>query len=238
MYEDLIELWCIPGDHTRQVNSNIIVKGLIAKKSNNIKVVLDLGCGKGDSVDLFRELGPTIEWYGLDIEISPEVKNRTRTDIEFFSFDGINIPFQDNFFDLIYSNQVLEHVRKPEALLANVQRVLRPNGYFVGSVSQLEPYHSQSVWNFTPHGFCQLIKDAGLVLLEIRPSIDSLTLIIRSGLGRPRFFSRWWDKESPLNKVINFTGWLTRKSKKEINLAKVILSGQFCFIVQKSNDIG
>jgi SAM-dependent methyltransferase len=234
MYDDLIEQWCIPGDHTRQVNSSIIVKDLLAKKSNNIKDVMDLGCGKGDSFDLFRELDSAIKWYGLDIETSPEVNKRTRTDIEFFTFDGVNIPFEDNFFDLIYCNQVLEHVRKPEVLLANIQRVLRPDGYFVGSVSQLEPFHSQSVWNFTPHGFCQLIKDAGLGVLEIRPSIDSLTLIIRSGMGRPRFFSRWFVKESPLNKVISFAGWLTRKSKKEINLAKIILSGQFCFVVQKA----
>lgn len=204
--------------------------------SDNIKVVMDLGCGKGDSVDLFRELNPAIKWYGLDIEISPEVEQRTRTDVEFLSFDGIAIPFEDNYFDLIYSNQVLEHVRHPEALLTDVHRALKPGGYFVGSVSQLEPFHSQSVWNFTPHGFCQIVNDAGLDVLEIRPSIDSLTLIIRSGLGRPSFFSRWWYKESPMNKLINFVGWLSRKSKKEINLAKVILSGQFCFIVQKSSD--
>lgn len=234
MYNDLIEQWCIPGDHTRQVNSSIIVKDLLAKKSNNITDVMDLGCGNGDSFDLFRELDSAIKWYGLDIKTSPEVNQRTRTDIEFYTFDGVNIPFEDNFFDLIFCNQVLEHVRKPELLLANIQRVLRPDGYFVGSVSQLEPFHSQSVWNFTPHGFCQLITDAGLGVLEIRPSIDSLTLIIRSGMGRPRFFSRWFVKESPLNKVISFVGWLTRKSNKEINFAKIILSGQFCFVVQKA----
>jgi SAM-dependent methyltransferase len=236
MYEDLIEQWRIPGDHTRQVNSITVVKNLLANKSSNIKIVMDLGCGKGDSFDLFRQLDPAIKWCGLDIEISPEVEKRTRTDAEFFSFDGSTIPFEDNHFDLIYCNQVLEHVRQPEQLLTDVQRVLKPNGYFIGSVSQLEPYHSQSVWNFTPHGFCLLLNNAGLGLLEIRPSIDALTLIIRSGLGRPGFFSRWWNKESPLNKIISFAGWLTRKSKEEINLAKIILSGQFCFVVQKPGE--
>lgn len=237
MYEDLIEQWHIPGDYTRQVNSNIIVKELLAH-NNNIKVVLDLGCGEGGSVDLFHSLDPEIKWHGLDIDFSPEVQERTRNDVDFFFYDGVNIPFGNNYFDLIYCNQVLEHVREPESLLKNVQRVLKPNGYFVGAVSQLEPFHSKSLWNFTPHGFCQIVKITELKLQEIRPSIDSLTLIIRSGLGHPKFFSRWWSRESPLNKIINFVGWLTRKSNKEINLAKVILSGQFCFIVQKPRDTG
>jgi len=236
MYDDLIEQWHIPGDSTRQVNSTVIVKELLTKERNNIRVVMDLGCGEGGSADLFHELDPEIKWHGLDVEISPEVEKRTRTDVDFFSFDGVSIPFEEDYFDLIYCKQVFEHVRQPEALVKNIERVLKPNGYFVGSVSQLEPFHSKSLWNFTPHGFCQLVKTAGLKVLEIRPSIDSLTLIIRSGLGRPRFFSRWWTIESPLNKTINFVGWLTRKSNKEINLAKVILSGQFCFVVQKLED--
>lgn len=41
----------------------------------------------------------------------------------------------------------------PESLLADVTRVLRPGGAFVGSVSCLEPYHSFSYWNFTPYGW-------------------------------------------------------------------------------------
>ena len=50
--------------------------------------MLDLGCGAGDSVDLFRSLNPVVSWVGADIEQSAEVADRTRTDAEFVTFDG------------------------------------------------------------------------------------------------------------------------------------------------------
>ena len=233
MFDKLIDEWCIPYDHCRQVSANSVTERLVLEQRNSIKVVLDLGCGEGNSIDFFRGLSPDIKWTGLDVDISPEVENRTRTDAHFETFDGVNIPFEDNSFDLIFCNQVLEHVRFPGKLMSNIHRVLKPNGYLVGATSQLEPYHSLSVWNYTPHGFRVLVEEAGLRLKEIRPGIDAITLITRTALQKPKFFSRWWQRESPFNKFINLIGFLTRKDNRRINFAKLILCGQFCFIVQK-----
>ncbi|MGH7453874.1 MAG: class I SAM-dependent methyltransferase [bacterium] len=147
----------------------------------------------------------------------------------------MHIPFNSNDFDLVYCNQVLEHVRYPAELLKEVHRVLKPNGYFVGSTSQLEPFHTYSFWNYTPYGFLQLIEATGMQLVEISPSIDALTLIIRQGFGGPRFFSRWWKKESPLNRLINLAGKMMRKEPAWINAAKLVFCGQFCFLVCKPN---
>jgi hypothetical protein len=119
--------------------------------------------------------------------------------------------------------------------MSNIHRVLKPNGYLVGATSQLEPYHSLSVWNYTPHGLRLLVEEAGLQLQEVRPGIDALTLIIRAALQRPKFFSRWWEKESPLNKIIGLVGFLIRKGNREINFAKLVLCGQFCFIFKKGD---
>lgn len=232
MYEHIMDQWKIPEDHTRQMNSLNIIRETISKNSK-IQKIMDLGCGTGGSKDFFTSINPTVDWYGLDIKVSPEVNHRTRDDINFYTFDGVNIPFSDNYFDLIYCNQVLEHVQYPEKLLIEVQRVLKKDGMFIGSTSQFEPYHSYSIWNYTPYGFKLLIEEAQLHLLEIRPGIDALTLIARSGLGRPMFFSRWWNKESPLNQIIGLIGWLTKKTNKEINFAKLLFCGQFCFIAKK-----
>lgn len=232
MYDLLKEY--IPNDHSRQVVSKYYTEYLF-RQNNKIRQVMDLGCGTGNSLDYFRRKNPRIRWVGLDIEKSPEVDLRTRTDGEFYTFDGIHIPFDDDHFDLIYCNQVFEHVRRPINLLKEVRRVLRPNGYFIGSTSQLEPYHSYSLWNYTPYGFCLLIKEAGLQLVEMRPSIDALTLIIRCGLRTPKFFSRWWEKESPLNLVISFFGKVMRKRPEWINAKKLLFCGQFCFLARKSD---
>src|SRR5436305_6499490 len=143
--------------------------------------VLDLGCGTGDSVEQFRNVDPSVRWVGVDVERSPEVAARRRTDASFVTFDGLNLPFEDASFDAVYCKQVLEHVRAPAPLLAEVARVLRPGGLFAGSTSQLEPFHSYSTWNYTPYGLSLLLRDAGLPAVEMRPGIDSLALIVPRG---------------------------------------------------------
>jgi SAM-dependent methyltransferase len=225
----------VPSDHAKQSSAAKILTQLLSENAVPAPaVVMDLGCGEGDSVDFFRRLNPDVQWVGLDIEDSPEVRRRKRKDAQFHSFDGVHMPFDMDHFDLVYCTQVMEHVRRPRELLAEVGRVLKPDGWFVGSTSQLEPYHSYSYWNFTPYGFRQLMDEAGLELLAIRPGIDALTLLARTGLGKPKCFNRWWRTESPLNRLIGIVGRFLGKEQREINLAKLMLCGQFCFVGRKS----
>jgi ubiquinone/menaquinone biosynthesis C-methylase UbiE len=233
MISQQYKTWPIPTDHCRQVTAATCVAQVLEQGRHSITHAMDLGCGAGDSVDLFRRLNPNINWVGLDIESSPEVGQRQRQDATFATFDGIHIPFADHHFDLIFTNQALEHVTHPRPLLLDVQRVLRPGGYLVGSTSQLEPYHSFSTWNYTPYGFQLLVEEAGFELVEMRPSIDALTLILRSGLGKPKVLSRYWEHESPLNQVINLWGKVSKQSIQTINLKKLLFCGQFCFVAQK-----
>lgn len=225
----------IPTDHCRQVSSYYYSE-LLFNKKESIKNVLDLGCGSGNSRDYFTSKNPNIQWIGLDIEKNQDISSRKEKNIHFQVYDGVHIPFEENSFDLIYCNQVLEHVQYPFELLKNIYRVLKVNGYFIGSTSNLEPYHSHSIWNFTPYGFSFMMKSAGLQLIEIRPSIDAITLIIRRGLKSPPFFSHWWNYESPLNHIINIIGKITRKKPSWINCVKLLFCGQFCFLVRKNKN--
>jgi len=223
----------IPTDNIKKVQVDYYVEKKIKLIKNEPINVLDLGCGKGESLDFFRFLNFKIEWFGVDIEKSPEVQSRTESNERLITFDGINIPFPDNYFDLIYCKQVFEHVKYPRDLLADVKRVLKPGGYFIGSTSYLEPFHSYSYWNYTPYGFSVLIEEAKLLLLELRPAIDSLTLIIRRGLGSLKIFNIFWEIESPLNFFISVIGKILRVPSLTINLIKLMFCGQFIFIVQK-----
>lgn len=194
---------------------------------------MDLGCGTGGKAEHFINRKSDIMWVGLDVESSPEVDARTRTDVHFVTFDGINMPFDANCFDVVYCHQVLGHVKSPSKLLKEVARILRFGGYFIGSTSQLEPYQSYSFWNYTLYGFWSLMEDAGLTLVEIRPGIDAITLIMRRGAKFHPIFSRWWKQESPLNVLIRLFGKVTKKSPAEINAMKLLFCGQFCFVVRK-----
>jgi SAM-dependent methyltransferase len=209
---------------------------MLVDKELKIERVIDLGCGSGRSVDQFRAVNPSIEWVGLDIQGSAEVRARIRNDAQFFSFNGVNIPFDSDAFDLVYSKQVLEHVRHPQHLLREVRRILRPGGYFVGSTSCLEPYHSRSLWNYTPYGLQCLIQEAGLRLVEVRPGIDGVSLTLRRLLGAPRLFEFWFRHESPLNTMIGLAGRILGKGHRWTNAAKLIFSGHICFLAVKPRE--
>jgi SAM-dependent methyltransferase len=101
--------------------------------------ILDYGCGAGDLVYRFRELG--FEAYGFDIHKT--VQLRSKDDERYFGFsdqrdvrpsdmnieaDKLRIPFEDATFDLIVSTSVLEHVLDHEAVFKETARVLKRGG--------------------------------------------------------------------------------------------------------------
>jgi len=217
----------IPGDHSRPVLADHYAGRLRAQR------VVDLGCGAGDSVDLFRSVVSEVSWVGVDIERSPEVAARTRADAEFVTFDGRRLPFDDGSFDLVYCKQVLEHVEHPRDLLAEAARVLEPGGHLAGSTSQLEAFHSYSIFNWTPYGFTRVAEEAGLEVVELRPVIDGFTLVAWRALGLPRFFYRWWAHESPPYRLMELAARAMRLDVRTRNQIKLVLSGQFAFLARR-----
>ncbi len=219
----------IPRNHCRQSSAHSVLRERAAAGLQASRI-LDFGCGDGRTIDLFREVMPDAEWTGVDIASSPEVDLRRRSDGRFVTYDGHDLPFGNNEFDLVYSYQVLEHVRKPEQALSEVARVLRPGGLFIGQTSQFEPYHSYSLWNFTVYGFKRIAEDAGLKLVELRPGIDGSTLMRRSYEGRPPHLSRFFSEESPLNQEIELGA--AGKSARVCNFRKLLMTGQFIFVLR------
>ena len=219
----------LPGDHSRQVSADAVLQARVAKGFAPAKV-LDFGCGDGRSIDLFRRVLPLAEWTGVDIAASPEVASRRRQDGRFVTYDGYELPFPDRSFPLVYSYQVLEHVRKPELALREVARVLEPDGLFIGQTSQFEPYHSYSLWNFTVYGFKRILEDAGLQLAELRPGIDGFTLMRRTYEGRPPEMSKYFSQESPVNEEIERTAEGKRVAIR--NYRKLLFCGQFIFVAR------
>jgi SAM-dependent methyltransferase len=197
--------------------------------------LLDLGCGRGASRMLFLEAGLNMEWRGLEIEDSPEARGGTAKDADVSTYDGIHIPCADGTFDFVYSRQVFEHVRFPRELVNEVSRVLRKDGVFVGSCSALEPFHSRSIFNFTPYGFSSLLEDAGLSGIHVRPGVDGVSLIARRLLGFVGFGSgsRMFFKESPLNLCLEvLTRTLGFETRRRAAI-KLLFCGHFVFSAMK-----
>lgn len=104
--------------------------------------VLDLGCGAGETVDLLRQRG--VDAYGCDIfyeggSYAEQVPAHLR-DKFVFATEPYVIPFPDATFDLVFNNQVIEHVEDLERFLAEARRVLKPGGRL------LSLFPDRSVW--------------------------------------------------------------------------------------------
>jgi SAM-dependent methyltransferase len=224
-----------PNDHHRQVDAEYYLHELA---TNEPVRFLDLGAGDGRSYDIAMKNFSSLGWVGADIEDSFEARSRRRTDCRFETFDGVNLPFPAESFDIVYSRQVFEHVRHPELLLREVARVLKPGAWFIGSVSQMEPLHSNSLWNFTYYGFAVLAEDCGLSLTEFRPGIDGFSLVIRHftlfGIRQDLsgMFARMFSSNSPFN---SFLDSIAEKnaSTSSINRFKTTYCGHLCFKFQK-----
>lgn len=85
--------------------------------------ILDLGCGDGEMVQTLRQRG-YLAW-GSDIEVPGNDANGL-----FLSTDPATgrIGAEDGSFDIVLSNQVLEHVMDLPAVFREIRRVLRPGG--------------------------------------------------------------------------------------------------------------
>ena len=102
----------IPGDHSRPVLADHYAARLRPRAGDRPRL-------RGRRLGrLFRSVHPEVSWVGADIDESPEVAARTRTDAEFVTFDGRPLPFEDASFELVYCKQVLEHVEHPRELMA------------------------------------------------------------------------------------------------------------------------
>lgn len=97
------------------------------------KKVLDAGCGGGRYAVAWRLLGAS-PVVGLDISpINIKDANRRTTeaeigDISFKNGDVLDLPFEDNEFDIVFSNGVLHHTTDWEKGVAELVRVLKPGG--------------------------------------------------------------------------------------------------------------
>ena len=217
----------LPNDHSNPQSLSQQAVQYFSKPVGSVKV-LDLGCGEGDSTDLFQRISENIDWYGVDIEESPETNRRTRESSRISTYNGVDLPYPDDFFDLIFCNQVLEHVRYPDALIGDAFRVLKPSGIFMGSVSYLEPYHSYSIFNFTPLGIARVFSDAGFELEEIRPGVDASLLINRQLLNRSKLLRPIWDHNF-IYGLINLIGFLSKLDHRHRNFLKIQYSGHLMF---------
>lgn len=99
----------------------------ILEQSTQMKM-LDVGCGSGELVHYFVSLG--YDMYGCDIKSHWGETSQVDIDrLATIPLTPYRLPFEENTFDVVVSNGVLEHVQNKNELLSEIHRVLKVNGH-------------------------------------------------------------------------------------------------------------
>ena len=104
--------------------------------------ILDIGCGLGMYVAHLREYSDEV--YGVDIDPA-KVEEAGRTLPNVFVSPAETLPFEDESFDVILLNEVIEHVDDDAAAIRDACRVLKVGGHVV-------IYAPNRLYPFETHG--------------------------------------------------------------------------------------
>ena len=102
----------------------------------NLKL-LEIGAGTGVQARVLSELGCDVT--AIDLHNSNYSDERL---FEIIDYDGKNIPFADSHFDVVFSSNVLEHVKDIASFQLEMQRVIKSEGYAI----HVLPTPSWRIW--------------------------------------------------------------------------------------------
>lgn len=167
-------------------------------------VILDLGAGAGIVAQMnFKGLAKRV--CGVDLD--PRVVDNPMLDDGKVS-DAGGIPYGDSLFDVVFSDNVFEHLDNPLAVYKEVARVLKPGGVLLFKTPNKRHY-MPTIARMTPHWFHQFINrlrgraevdtfptryltntkgDVARLAAEAGLSVESVELIE----GRPEYLRMTW----------------------------------------------
>lgn len=87
--------------------------------------LLDVGCGSGDRLDIFREIG--FDTYGVEISQSAEYAQK-HMGLDVKQCDLFEANYPESFFDIITLHNVLEHTHDPQSVIKELHRIVKDDG--------------------------------------------------------------------------------------------------------------
>ena len=105
--------------------------------------ILDVGCGDGSLIKKFKE---NCEVFGVDISWKA-VKKTMEAGVDAYMLDvsSEKLPFEDQYFDIVYMGDVIEHLTNPDFAINEVKRVLKSGGFLVLTTPNLACWYNRLV---------------------------------------------------------------------------------------------
>lgn len=142
----------------------------ILQHVNAQSIVLDLGAGAG-IVSQMNFKGRVARICGVDLD--PRVTDNPMLD-EGRVADAGGIPYPDAMFDVVFADNVVEHLSEPAEVFREVRRVLKPGGIFLFKTPN-KTHYMPLIARMTPHKFHQFVNR-----LRGRAEVDTFPTRYRS----------------------------------------------------------
>lgn len=112
------------------------------------------------------------EYHSLDVEARAP-------GVDFIADVGDMTGVKSARYDTVLCTEVMEHLPRPERLLREVDRVLKPGGHLILTVPYLCRLHEEpfDFYRYTRYGLQHLLEGEGLRVLEITPTGSVLSFL-------------------------------------------------------------
>lgn len=158
---------------------------------------LDVGCSAGFIADELAAAGATTTGVDIDEPGLAKARERFGDRVDFRLARGEDLPLEDGSVDVAVLNHIYEHVVDPEAVVADLRRVLAPGGVlYLGLGNKygvMEPHHGLPFLSWLPSG-------AADRYLRLAGKGDHYYERFRSRAGLRRLFAAFdvWDYTLPV----------------------------------------
>ncbi len=124
---------------TEEENRREILRAVVPMPGGSL---LDLGCADGVVTRRVAAQAQAAHVAGVEF-IEPWAEQARANGVDAVVADlGQKLPFDDASFDVVHSNQVIEHLPKTDHFLREIRRVLKPDGYAILSTNNLASWHN------------------------------------------------------------------------------------------------
>ncbi len=118
-----------------ETNINMTLHSIKRLELQDGQRILELGHGNCGHLTQLLEQKKDLSYYGLEMSVlmqeeaqrlNPQFLDNGQA--SFYLYDGVHIPFEDNFFDKVFTVNTIYFWDDPRALLAELYRVIKPGG--------------------------------------------------------------------------------------------------------------
>ncbi len=115
--------------------------------------VLEIGSGEGYGINILSPLAS--EYHAVDKHATP-----VSSDHKNIIFKQMNVPplsgFEDNYFDVVVTFQVIEHIKNDVLFLSEIKRVLKPGGMLLLTTPNISMSLTRNPWHVREYTLIQM----------------------------------------------------------------------------------